>query len=57
MIEIQDNSETIEVEVFKLPVKEEVIEVKEPEPIKEIDPLDEITNQILKNINETNQES
>ena len=53
MIQIQDNSETIEVEVFKLPEKEEVIEVKEPEPIKEIDPLDEIVNNIKKTIDET----
>jgi len=54
MIEIQDNSETIEVEVFKIPQKEvEVkIEEKEPELIKEIDPIDTIINEITVNMSE-----
>jgi hypothetical protein len=47
MIEIQDNSETIEVPIFKLPKKEVELKVEKPiEEVKDIDPINDIISKI-----------
>jgi hypothetical protein len=55
-IEIQDTSEIIEVEVFKLPEKEVELKVEEPiittpKKIEVSDPLDLIAEKILNTVN------